>query len=294
MPDEPQMQTAQPQQQSLRLFLCGDVMCGRGIDQVLAHPCSPELYENYIRSAEDYVLLAEQMNGRIPRRNGPSYVWGVALDEFKRMQPDVRIINLETAVTRSNDRAHRGINYRMSPENAACLAAATIDCCVLANNHVLDWGRAGLLETLTTLQKLNVKIAGAGRNDHEACTPAVLNFSTTRLLFFRSAPFRAASLVTGRQRPIHPVSICCSGCPNRTLQGLPAKSPHSGARTILSSSRYIGDAIGDIIFQMSRGFSLERSSTKQGFPWFTGILRITREPLKSIAIVSFSMAAAIF
>src|SRR5690348_17518053 len=88
---------------SVRLFLCGDVMCGRGIDQVLAHPCSPELYENYIRSAEDYVLLAEQMNGRIPRRNGPSYVWGVALDEFKRMQPDVRIINLETAVTRSND-----------------------------------------------------------------------------------------------------------------------------------------------------------------------------------------------
>jgi poly-gamma-glutamate synthesis protein (capsule biosynthesis protein) len=102
-------------------------MCGRGIDQVLAHPCSPELYENCIRSAEDYVLLAEQMNGRIPRRNGPSYVWGVALDEFKRMQPDVRIINLETAVTRSNDRAHRGINYRMSPEHAACLAAARID-----------------------------------------------------------------------------------------------------------------------------------------------------------------------
>jgi poly-gamma-glutamate capsule biosynthesis protein CapA/YwtB (metallophosphatase superfamily) len=184
MPDEPQMQTAQSQRQSLRLFLCGDVMCGRGIDQVLAHPCSPELYEHYVRSAEDYVLLAEQANGRIPRRNGPSYVWGVALDEFKRMQPDARIINLEAAVTRSDDRAHRGINYRMSPENAACLAAARIDCCALANNHVLDWGRAGLLETLTTLQKLNVKIAGAGRNDHEACAPAVLNFSTTRLLFF--------------------------------------------------------------------------------------------------------------
>jgi len=48
---------------SLRLFLCGDVMCGRGIDQVLAHPCSPEIYEDYMRSAENYVLLAEQTNG---------------------------------------------------------------------------------------------------------------------------------------------------------------------------------------------------------------------------------------
>ena len=86
------------------------------------------------------------------------------------MQPDARIINLETAVTRSSDRANKGINYRMSPENAGCLAAAKIDCCLLANNHVLDWGRAGLLETLTTLQKLNVKAAGAGQRSRSRRT----------------------------------------------------------------------------------------------------------------------------
>jgi poly-gamma-glutamate capsule biosynthesis protein CapA/YwtB (metallophosphatase superfamily) len=159
-------------------------MCGRGIDQVLAHPCSPEIYEDCMRSAEGYVLLAEQANGPIPRRNGASYIWGDALDQLERMQPDARIINLETAATRSNDRANKGINYRVSPENAECLAAARIDCCVLANNHVLDWGRTGLLETLTTLQKLNVKAAGAGRNDREARAPAVLNLGNARLLIF--------------------------------------------------------------------------------------------------------------
>ena len=168
----------------MRLFLCGDVMCGRGIDQVLAHPCSSEIYEEYVRSAERYVLLAEQANGAISRRNGPSYVWGAALGELERMKPDARIINLETAVTRSNDRANKGINYRMSPENAECLAAAKIDCCALANNHVLDWGRAGLKETLSTLQKLNVKATGAGRTDLEARAPAVLNLARARLLIF--------------------------------------------------------------------------------------------------------------
>jgi poly-gamma-glutamate synthesis protein (capsule biosynthesis protein) len=137
-----------------------------------------------MRSAEDYVLLAEQANGPIPRRNGLSYVWGAALKQLERMQPEARIINLETAVTRSNDHAPKGINYRMSPENASCLAAAKIDCCALANNHVLDWGRAGLNETLATLQKLNIKVAGAGRNAREACAPAVLNLSKTRLLVF--------------------------------------------------------------------------------------------------------------
>jgi poly-gamma-glutamate synthesis protein (capsule biosynthesis protein) len=168
----------------VRLFLCGDVMCGRGIDQVLAHPCSPEIHEDYMRSAAGYVLLAEQANGPIPRRNGSSYVWGAALDQWESMQPDARVINLETAVTGSNDRANKGINYRMSPENADCLTAAGIDCCLLANNHVLDWGRAGLAETLTILQKLNIRAAGAGRDDLEARTPAVLNLADARLLIF--------------------------------------------------------------------------------------------------------------
>lgn len=156
--------------------------CARGIDQVLAHPCSPEICEQYMRSAEGYVRLAEQVNGPILRRSGSSYVWGAALDQLARMQPDARIINLETAVTRSSDRANKGINYRMSPENADCLTAAQIDCCVLANNHVLDWGRSGLKETLTTLQKLNVKATGAGRTDLEARAPAVLNLAKARLL----------------------------------------------------------------------------------------------------------------
>lgn len=168
----------------VRLFLCGDVMSGRGVDQVLAHPCSPEIYEDYMRSAEDYVVLAEQASGPIPRRNGPFYIWGAALGELARMQPDARIINLETAVTRSNDWAHKGINYRMSPENEGCLTAAGIDCCVLANNHVLDWGYAGLNETLATLQKLNIKTTGAGRNLREAGAPAVLELGAARLLVF--------------------------------------------------------------------------------------------------------------
>jgi poly-gamma-glutamate capsule biosynthesis protein CapA/YwtB (metallophosphatase superfamily) len=60
----------------------------------------------------------------------------------------------------------------MSPENAGCLVAGGIDCCVLANNHVLDWGRAGLLDTLATFQELGIKTAGAGRNLAEARTPA--------------------------------------------------------------------------------------------------------------------------
>ena len=173
----------------VRLFLCGDVMTGRGIDQVLANPCSPDLHESYVHSAIDYVRLAEETNGPIPQHVEPSYVWGVALDELKRGRPDVRIVNLETSITRSEEYLPKGINYRMSPENANCLAAGAIDCCVLANNHVLDWGHSGLLDTLATLERLKIKTAGAGRNLREASAGASLEIAKKngRVLVFALA-----------------------------------------------------------------------------------------------------------
>jgi poly-gamma-glutamate synthesis protein (capsule biosynthesis protein) len=156
------------------LFLCGDVMLGRGIDQVLPHPGEPCLHEQYVGSAEDYVTLAEERNGAIPRPVDVSYVWGDALAELHRAKPQVRIINLETSVTTNRDFAPKGINYKMNPANVGCVTAAGVDCCVLANNHVLDFGRPGLLETLETLRKAGIKSAGAGRNAAEAQAPATI------------------------------------------------------------------------------------------------------------------------
>src|SRR5687768_10922694 len=85
------------------LFLCGDMMTGRGIDQILPQPCAPHLYESYVRSALGYVELAERVSGPIPRPVPFAYIWGDALEVLERMQPDVRIVNLETAVTTSED-----------------------------------------------------------------------------------------------------------------------------------------------------------------------------------------------
>ena len=90
------------------------------------------------------------------------------------MQPDVRIVNLETAVTVSEHWVDKGINYRMNPANVGCLTVAGIDCCVLANNHVLDWGRPGLIDTLDALHGAGVRTAGAGSNRLQAQTPASL------------------------------------------------------------------------------------------------------------------------
>jgi poly-gamma-glutamate synthesis protein (capsule biosynthesis protein) len=158
----------------ITLFLCGDVMTGRGIDQILPYPSDPVIYEPYMKSALGYVELAERVNGPIARPVRFSYIWGDALDELERRSPDFRIINLETAITKTPDHWVKGINYRMSPKNVPCLKAAKIDYCSLANNHTLDWGYPGLAETLDTLRKAGIKTAGAGRNLEEAEAPALL------------------------------------------------------------------------------------------------------------------------
>jgi poly-gamma-glutamate synthesis protein (capsule biosynthesis protein) len=171
---------------SLRLFLCGDVMTGRGIDQALPNPVSPILHEPYVRDAREYVALAEKANGPIARPLSADYIWGDALRELERAGVDLRIANLETAVTSAETPwPHKGIHYRMHPQNMGCLAAAQISACALANNHVLDWGYDGLSETLKTLDAAGIAHAGAGNDSEEAMRPAVLDTpGKGRLLFF--------------------------------------------------------------------------------------------------------------
>ena len=174
--------------ETITLFLAGDVMTGRGIDQVLAYPADPQIYEAYAKSAQDYVKLAERANGPIKRPGSSDYIWGDALAELDRRKPDARIVNFETALTNSTSPEPKGINYKMSPANIGAITAAGIDCCVLANNHVLDWGRAGLLEGLTTLERAGVLYAGAGRDDVAAAAPAILQVPAKgRVLVFAFA-----------------------------------------------------------------------------------------------------------
>ncbi len=149
-------------------------MLGRGVDQILPHPSDPRLFEPEVATAMTYVELAEARNGPIPRPVDFSYVWGDALAEMQRLRPDVRIINLETSITKSRQHVPKGINCRMNPDNVGCLTAMHVDCSVLANNHVLDWGKSGLLETLATLKETHIASVGAGRTLGEAAAPAIL------------------------------------------------------------------------------------------------------------------------
>jgi poly-gamma-glutamate capsule biosynthesis protein CapA/YwtB (metallophosphatase superfamily) len=231
---------------AVTLFLCGDVMTGRGIDQILPCPSSPELHEQYLRDARDYVALAERAHGPIPRPVEPAYVWGEALDELARVAPDVRIVNLETAVARSDDRwPGKGIHYRMHPDNVSCLIAARIDVCALANNHVLDHGYAGLDDTLTTLATAGLRTAGAGRDSAEALRPAIVD------------------LPRGGRVVVFALASPCSGVPPAWA----ATGTRPGVAFLPDLSAMTAEAVIDRIRSVKRAGDLVIASIHWGTNW---------------------------
>lgn len=179
-------------------------MTGRGIDQILPYPSIPTLHEGWIHDARDYVRLAEKKCGPLPRAVSFDYIWGDALAQLELAHLDFRFINLETSITTSDRWLAKGINYRMHPYNIPCLQAAGIHGCTLANNHILDWGQAGLLETLEALKLAGIKTTGAGRNAAESASPIVLQKGNSRLLFFSVGTLDSGIAENWRATPTRP------------------------------------------------------------------------------------------
>jgi len=190
---------------TFRLFLAGDVMTGRGVDQIFPESVEPTLYESYIRDARAYVELAEEKSGAIPRRVDWNYIWGDAIRVWEAMKPAWKIINLETGVTQGGEPWRgKGIHYRMHPDNMPVFTEAGIDACVLANNHILDWGETGLTDTLQALRTAGITFAGAGENQSTAETPAILNGNGHRVLLFAYGLPSAGVLPSWAANPANP------------------------------------------------------------------------------------------
>jgi poly-gamma-glutamate synthesis protein (capsule biosynthesis protein) len=236
---------AQSSGDAVDLFLCGDVMTGRGIDQILPHPSEPTIYEPFVTSAGTYVGLCEAVSGPVPRSVDFAYIWGDALAEINSRAPDVRLINLETSVTGSSMPVPKGINYRMHPANLPCLLAAGIDCCAMANNHVLDWGVPGLLETLDTLREAGIAVAGAGRTAEGAARPAALETKG-----------KPRVVVAGMGSPT-------SGIPSDWA----ATSTHPGVNVIPDLSEEAAVCVADQISQHTRAGDLVIASIHWGDNW---------------------------
>ncbi|KAJ5159886.1 Capsule synthesis protein CapA [Penicillium canariense] len=154
---------------SFTLSFLGDVMLGRLLDQLFPQHVTNDrdqpIADTFIKSYPS--ILA---NGNYT----PSSPWGSAISLLRAS--DLCLINLETSVTTTSvPWPDKVFNYRMHPANLApILHAAHVDYASLANNHTLDFGTDGLVETVWSLREAGVAFAGAGETTDQAYKPAVL------------------------------------------------------------------------------------------------------------------------
>jgi len=90
---------------------------------------------------------------------------------------DLGVVNLECAITSREERwtgQPKAFYFRADEAAAAALARAGVGAVNLANNHALDFGRAGLEDTIAALSRVGVACFGAGRTLDEAFGAAII------------------------------------------------------------------------------------------------------------------------
>jgi poly-gamma-glutamate capsule biosynthesis protein CapA/YwtB (metallophosphatase superfamily) len=96
-------------------------------------------------------------------------------------EADFAMVNLESAITERGTPEPKRYHFRAPMSAYTAIQAAGIDLVSIGNNHALDYGQVGLLDTLTSAQAANMAVVGAGRNTAEAYQPYVTTVKGVRV-----------------------------------------------------------------------------------------------------------------
>lgn len=116
------------------------------------------------------IMLSRSVDIRI-RQKGGDYTypfWNVA-DALNKA--DLVIGNLENPISSRGYNQGSIYSFRAKPEAIEGLSFASFDVLSLANNHIWDWGRDALIDTVTLLEEAGIDSVGAGENYEEANRP---------------------------------------------------------------------------------------------------------------------------
>jgi poly-gamma-glutamate capsule biosynthesis protein CapA/YwtB (metallophosphatase superfamily) len=151
----------------VKLALAGDTMLGRGVADVLAS----RPIEAFV--APEVVAFADEA--------------------------DFFVLNLECCISERGEPwpdPGKPFFFRAPPRATELLSYLGVDCVTLANNHALDFGVTGLLDTLAHLADASIAAVGAGASLDEARAPVVLEADGARLAVFAATDHPRAYAAT--------------------------------------------------------------------------------------------------
>lgn len=140
-----------PSGETVRLAFVGDIMLGSSVEKLM-------------------------------RKKGLEYPFEGALPYLQRA--DLTAGNLENPITKRGVPAqNKSFVFKGAPDLLPPLKNAGFDIVSLANNHTLDQGIEGLLDTMRYLDEAGIRHAGGGRNDTEAFAPVYLETKGVKVAY---------------------------------------------------------------------------------------------------------------
>ncbi|MER8980557.1 CapA family protein [Mesorhizobium sp. M0870] len=134
----------------------------------------------YHLAAVGDVMTGMRMRHRI-RRFGTDYAFAWVRPVFKRTA--LITGNLEGPFSSVTEKANttRNYSYKVDPRTVSVLRRAGFAAMTIANNHIQDCGRDGVIETLDTLERHCIKPYGGGKNQDVAHNPAIYDGTDIRI-----------------------------------------------------------------------------------------------------------------
>ena len=149
-----------------------------------SHPATPSSHQAHAGVAAGSVTLAfagdVHFTGRTARLlSDPATAFGPIAAVLK--SADFMAVNLETAVTSGGTPQPKTYHFRTVPAAFTALRDAGVDLVTMANNHVLDYGQAGLADTLAAAKAARFPYVGIGTDAAAAWAPYVTTVKGTRI-----------------------------------------------------------------------------------------------------------------
>lgn len=129
-------------------------------------------------------------------RDGSREVW-----DYLR-SADLAMVNLELPLTDADAPADKAITLRADPGIAPSIRQAGVDAATVANNHALDYGPEGLLDTLGALERADIAATGGGETLEEALRPATLSAGGQTVAVFGLASTLPPGYAASTRRPV--------------------------------------------------------------------------------------------
>lgn len=126
-----------------------------------------------IKPTEEYklafvgdIMLSRAVGKQIEKYDDPIFPFRLVAEALRAY--DFTFGNLENPVSNRGKNQGSIYSFRADPKTLEGLVFAGFDAVSIANNHIFDWGRDALEDTITLLESNNIEPIGAGRNYDEA------------------------------------------------------------------------------------------------------------------------------